>query len=426
MAINSEACANLRIRRDAGICSSVHDWPVAGDSGWHSDAVLAVVPGLTTQAVRRVHCFLRLQRPGSLVLQYTTRLITMDKPGSRSSGDWISNLKVLVTTLQATAMAAPIPCLQSVFAGAMLVLDLIERVAKNETDLVYLADSVVNMTSLLTDELKPGGIGADSRFGELCADYVRYLAQIVHELNKTLAWKSKFWFRKYLKAKSIRDNVDDFTRHLNDLRANLTLAAVVGSHFQGASTDRRVQDVQSTLTRISQNSLIQTPSPNTQSNLNGIGIQGNIEEDILVLKPSELELEFETENRSVLTLTSRGAETPDNRAQVVVRTYGATLGHGKATTVRIYEGDRANQIWEKDLQMFAAHLRIPGVAQLYGMCTSLRLQALVFHDELVPIDIYAANISSPARSVDFELSLIRNFAVCLLFSQSPFTYISDL
>lgn len=84
---------------------------------------------------------------------------------------------------------------------------------------------------------------------------------------------------------------------------------------------------------------------------------------------------------------------------------------------------------------------IPGIAQIYGMCKSVQLQALIFHGgkksgssikklelnqsdtELVPVDIYAWSIDSPMRNVNFEfvfdlyclicahLSQIHNFAV---------------
>jgi hypothetical protein len=38
--------------------------------------------------------------------------------------------------------------------------------------------------------------------------------------------KTAFWFKKYLKTKSIRDTVDDFGQRLSDLRADLTVGLI--------------------------------------------------------------------------------------------------------------------------------------------------------------------------------------------------------
>ncbi|KAJ7278332.1 hypothetical protein C8J57DRAFT_162957 [Mycena rebaudengoi] len=268
---------------------------------------------------------------------------------------WVSNLKLVATTLRVTSAAVPVPGLQAVFEGAVMILDLVERVGKNDTDLKYLAESVINITSLLNDELRSRPNGADNRLEKLCKDYIRYLDNVAEELHKVLAPKPKFWFKKYLKERSIRNNLDEFTRKLTDLRADLTLAAAIGSNFQITDTHQRVRELHSAFSRVSS------------------------EEDIRVFKPSELWLDFETVNVGVVSLR----EDPPGSAkadQVLVRSYLAKVGEAKATTVRIYEGARASQMWKWDLDMFSANLRVPGVAQIYGMCTSPRFKALIFHD----------------------------------------------
>ncbi|KAJ7763566.1 hypothetical protein DFH07DRAFT_812447 [Mycena maculata] len=317
---------------------------------------------------------------------------------SSSVGDWISNLKLLAAALKATSTCVPVPCLQLVFEALSMVLDLVETVGKNETDLKYLAESAINITTLLTDELKGRPASPDVRLTVLCADFVRYLEKVGTELEKR---RSKLWFKKYLKAKSIRDTVDDFTRRVVDLRADLTLAAAVGSRFQIIDTDRRVQEVQSSLAHIACEVRTHVTSARLQV--------ANIEEDVLLFRPSELHLDFDTAHLSVVTLGQRAAATTTDQICVKVRTYASKVGLAKVTTARVYEGEHAPQMWQRDLELFSAHLRVPGVAQIYGMCKSPRLQALIFHDELVPIDIYAATLTSPICAVDFELNLIRNF-----------------
>ncbi|KAJ7673597.1 hypothetical protein B0H17DRAFT_168743 [Mycena rosella] len=142
------------------------------------------------------------------------------KNGSGSSADWVSNLKLLVSALKTASACVSVPCLQPAFEAMAMVLELVERVDKNDADLKYLAESAINLTTLLTDELKLRSDSPDVRLAELCAEFIRYLNNVAKELRKP---RSKFRFKKYLKAKSIRDNIDDFTRRLADLRADLTV-----------------------------------------------------------------------------------------------------------------------------------------------------------------------------------------------------------
>ncbi|KAJ7429567.1 hypothetical protein B0H11DRAFT_2143030 [Mycena galericulata] len=319
-----------------------------------------------------------------------------------SSIDWISNLKLLVAALKSTStfVPVPVPCLPAIFEAVSTLLDLVERVGQNETDMKYLAESAINITSLLTDELKSRPESSDMRLTALCNDFLRYLEKVDVELNKRV--KSKLWFKRYLKAKSIRDAVDDFARRIADLRADLTLAAAIGSRFQLIDTDKRVQEVQSSLAHITHDLRSHAASFK------------DIEEDVLLFKPSELHLDFDTVHLSIVTLGQRVGEAQADQKCVKVRMYGAKVGSAKVATARVYDGEHADQMWRRDLELFSAHLRVPGIAQIYGMCKSPRLQALIFHDELVPIDIYAATLNSPVRIIHFELNLIRNFTSVFL------------
>ncbi|KAF8206908.1 hypothetical protein K438DRAFT_416323 [Mycena galopus ATCC 62051] len=260
---------------------------------------------------------------------------------SRSS-NWISNLQLCATALKASS--GWVPCLQPVFEAVLIVLDLVERVGKNDTDLKYLAQSICTITALLTEELESRPESADVRLMNICADFVRYLDKTTAELGKIRnVRKPMFWFRKYLKAKSIRDTVDYFTRRLTDLRADLTLAAAVGSRFQISDTDKRVRDLQTSLTQLLPRTM---PAPVPASDL-----PEHIQDDIVIFKPSELHLKFETAHSSVVTLRTM---TSQNR--VTVRMYNAKVNHAGVTT-RVYDGEHAYQVWRKDLEMVAANLR---------------------------------------------------------------------
>ncbi|KAJ6533773.1 hypothetical protein DFH09DRAFT_124887 [Mycena vulgaris] len=308
-----------------------------------------------------------LRKPQLLAFAFQSMKNRRNVDTESSSADWLSNAKLIVAALKSTSTCVPLPYIQPVFEAVTMILDLVERVDKNETDVKYLAESAIHITTLLTDELKSRPDYSDIRLLNLCEEFVRYLDKVASELNKR---KSRIWFKKYLKVKSIRDSLDQFTRRLADLRADLTMVAAVGSRFQIIDTNIRVQEVQSGLACITREIL----SPDTDRSVD------LIEEDVAIFKPSELHLDFPTVQLSVMTLKQK----PADEHQVMVQTYRANVGHAAVATVRVYEGGAARQMWKRDLEMFAANLRLPGIAQIYGMCKSPRLQALIFHDELVP------------------------------------------
>ncbi|KAJ7607048.1 hypothetical protein FB45DRAFT_1011502 [Roridomyces roridus] len=316
-----------------------------------------------------------------------------------SCNDWLSNLQLLVAAFKSASSCIPVPCLPAIFEAVSAVLDVVEKVGKNDTDLKYLAESAVNIAKLLSEELQAYSDTPDFRLLALCNEFISYLEKVQIELPKR---KSKLWFKKYLKAKSTRDVVDDFIRRLSDLRSDLTLAAAVGSRFQLVSTDRRVQEIQAILAEKESVSHLE----DIEEDVSPSGFKRQLTTkclQILSFKPSELYLDFESAHTSIVTL---GKST---ESVVKVRMCATKVGASKGFTARVYHGEHASQMWRRDLEMFSAHFRMQGIAQIYGMCKSPRLQALIFHDELVPIDMYASSLTSPARNVNFELELILHF-----------------
>ncbi|KAF7337263.1 hypothetical protein MSAN_02278800 [Mycena sanguinolenta] len=59
---------------------------------------------------------------------------------------------------------------------------------------------------------------------------------------------------------------------------------------------------------------------------------------------------------------------------------GRESGH---MTVTMYEGDGAEQAWNQDRAKYEA-IRHPNIMQLYGLVSTQRLYAMIFHDELIP------------------------------------------
>ncbi|KAJ6518057.1 hypothetical protein C8R47DRAFT_4190 [Mycena vitilis] len=55
---------------------------------------------------------------------------------------------------------------------------------------------------------------------------------------------------------------------------------------------------------------------------------------------------------------------------------------GRQFTVAIYQGDGAEEEWQKDITLYT-YLRHPNFVQLWGITTSSRIHAAIFHDDLI-------------------------------------------
>ncbi|KAJ6518072.1 hypothetical protein C8R47DRAFT_4848 [Mycena vitilis] len=72
------------------------------------------------------------------------------------------------------------------------------------------------------------------------------------------------------------------------------------------------------------------------------------------------------------------------KRQSTCRVYAARVqGRNTGVTVAIYEGDGAKEDWREDISFYSS-LRHPNFVQLWGVTTSSRIHAAIFHDDLIP------------------------------------------
>ncbi|KAJ6518074.1 hypothetical protein C8R47DRAFT_5028 [Mycena vitilis] len=70
--------------------------------------------------------------------------------------------------------------------------------------------------------------------------------------------------------------------------------------------------------------------------------------------------------------------------QSTCRVYAARVeGRTSRVTVAIYEGNGAKEKWREDIYHYSS-LRHPNFVQLWGVTTSSRIHAAIFHDDLIP------------------------------------------
>ncbi|KAJ7458204.1 hypothetical protein FB451DRAFT_1406509 [Mycena latifolia] len=181
------------------------------------------------------------------------------------SQDWLSPLIVVSKGLASVANCMPFP-------------------RESSEDLKYLAQSVV--THAAFEEMASHSAAQDTRFGELCLEFSTYVDVMAisenlidkqHQAHVAAVERHRVLVegRVFIEAQEIpgsprmRDEITDFTRRVNDLRANTTLVAAIGTRMDLVAVANGVAAVESKISAIQQdsNSLTQTKATRLSSEL---------------------------------------------------------------------------------------------------------------------------------------------------------------
>ncbi|KAJ7618168.1 hypothetical protein DFH06DRAFT_99588 [Mycena polygramma] len=283
-----------------------------------------------------------------------------------SSNDWISHLVSVSRGLVSVANCAPFPYVGTALSAGLALLELIQTVGKTTDDLRYLAESIFEIMRLLREESEAHPNNPDSRLVQLCVEFNMHLTR----LSKDIESMSKNWsssrFKKYVKVNCMRDEIAQFTRRVSDLRANATLIAATGTRMDLLEVSNDISAVRSSILRI-ENELATTHSAAT-SNISADLVR--LEKDFHALKVGDIQLEFETARPSKYPLGyGVHVEWTDYKGYV----------KGSIYTIRVYRGSESAKPWNDSLSLLAKYSPSPGLPQLFGFCSSPRLQCIVFH-----------------------------------------------
>ncbi|KAJ7653977.1 hypothetical protein DFH06DRAFT_1474634 [Mycena polygramma] len=161
-----------------------------------------------------------------------------------TSSEWVPPLVRIARGLVAVGNCVPVPYVSTALSAGLALLELIQSVGKSDDDLKYLAQSVITIMELLSKEMDSHPIESPG-FRQVCEDFSSHLTQLTKEL-KTMSQKwSSSKLRKYLNSQNIQDQIAQFARRVNDLRANATLVAAIGTRLDLVSVANEVTAVAS-------------------------------------------------------------------------------------------------------------------------------------------------------------------------------------
>ncbi|KAJ7913321.1 hypothetical protein B0H13DRAFT_501810 [Mycena leptocephala] len=310
---------------------------------------------------------------------------TMSRPRilrSAASNDWVSPLIVVSRGLVAVGNCVPFPYVNTALASGLALLELIQMVGKSSNDLKYLAESVVTIMRLLREEMDSHPTTLNPKFRELCGEFETHLSQ----LSKDLEAMSKNWssskFRRYLNSHNIQDEIIQFARKVDDLRANATLIVATGTRMDLAGVASGIAAVEDRISDL-RRELVEGRSSSTTTPADGLKQElARFEEDFHALKIGDIHLEFHTAR----TANFLECDLNGRQRRLTAWTDYKAVVKGSVQTVRIYQGSDPTESWKGFLSFLADNSPSPDLPQLFGFCSSPRLRSLVFHGEFVTLD----------------------------------------
>ncbi|KAJ7612935.1 hypothetical protein DFH06DRAFT_1484800 [Mycena polygramma] len=161
---------------------------------------------------------------------------------SSSGNEWLSPLLVVAKGLVTISNAVPFPYVNAALASELALLELIQMVDKSNDDLRYLAESVLTIMRLLHEETEAHPTDQRSKFRGFCGAFERDLTRLAKDLESIRKQQCASRFKKYFNAHNMRDEISHFTRQVDDLRANATLTAAIGTRVTVETGVAAVED----------------------------------------------------------------------------------------------------------------------------------------------------------------------------------------
>ncbi|KAF7329381.1 hypothetical protein MKEN_00199700 [Mycena kentingensis (nom. inval.)] len=270
---------------------------------------------------------------------------------SNRTGNWFAHILVGARAMASAARATSIPAISAVFDVAVLILESAERARRNRETLRDLCSSVFEIISMLREENENGCLTSGPMV-DFCGDLLEILEGL-HASLRNVSRKKKGLLGRFLDIFGAHNMAEELQRHqhrLNELRANFVLISAVRLN-------------------LAVNSLAVSAQP----------ALGQFRDVPL----GDIDLLY----KSTLASNTHG-----------IKLFTARIaGISGAMTVVQY----TDKTWAEHLAL-CSHLRDPGVLQLFGITKTPMWTALIFHDEMVPLEAYR-EVHRPDSDIDWVL-----------------------
>ncbi|KAK0496533.1 hypothetical protein EDD18DRAFT_209148 [Armillaria luteobubalina] len=300
-------------------------------------------------------------------------LSAMTRPSNLET--WINIVKLGV----AAGELAPFPYIKGLCGCAVLVLEVIAKAGKNNEDLLNLADSVQKTIEMIKSTVTEHGESSALRFRNVCAELEAYLSDLHVQLNSTR--RNSRGIKRFLKTRDVSDTISGYQERVRVIMQDFLILTAIDSRLVISDIKDELRASTDALT-----SAIDTSRRLTMSNIDNLGAdvqklkkQGFYKGFIRDVPLGDIYLRERLSRPDDLysLATNGGAMFSDHRADI----YGSSA----PKIVRVYRGPRSHSNEREILKRFhrdidiLIHLKHPNVAQIFGVCRSPVLTAIILH-----------------------------------------------
>ncbi|KAJ7463371.1 hypothetical protein FB451DRAFT_1494488 [Mycena latifolia] len=156
---------------------------------------------------------------------------------TQSNSDWLETSLTTAKAVTAAAECIPFPYVKGVFGTVVVILETIElpqKVKKSRDDLKELCENIMEIISIIQDQLSSHGDTAAVKFKSLCEDLQGVLQGVLNAVERLQTKPRGFIprFKEVTKLKSTSDEISGHRTRIQELRLNFLVMAAIDTNLQ--------------------------------------------------------------------------------------------------------------------------------------------------------------------------------------------------
>ncbi|KAK0244445.1 hypothetical protein EDD85DRAFT_1018129 [Armillaria nabsnona] len=300
----------------------------------------------------------------------------------------------------------PFPYLKGAAQCAVIFLEAIEKAGKNDEDLQALADDIGITICIVKEAIEAHGINSATHYHGVCAEFQTYLENLLSELNNTQRNLGRKRFKRFLKTKKVSDAINGFKERMNSIKANYVIRTITDSRLEMPEMrdvlSARVTEA-TEMSRLRITSTVESRSDHIVGEIHNLRASQSEQMSQICMKLQDKHGYYKGEVRD---LTPGDIYITKQFCSWCQAVYCQDTCHCRAASrcwsvcnyqdgsctvensntikfIRVYQpwNDNKKDIMQKldhDINVFIRP-KHPNIAQVFGVCRSPNLPAIIFH-----------------------------------------------
>ncbi|KAJ7260272.1 hypothetical protein C8J57DRAFT_1638054 [Mycena rebaudengoi] len=159
-------------------------------------------------------------------------------PSTRIPRDRLANLILTSKSIVAAAELLPFPYLKGALGPVIPILEAVQKMAKNREDFTELCAGIVEIITLLQEEISRHGVDAASRLTQFCEQLKSLLQEIeqgIGKLHKSEKRGFRTRFTEFGRSTSIANELSKYKSRVHQLQLNFMTASMAQLSINGGT-----------------------------------------------------------------------------------------------------------------------------------------------------------------------------------------------